>query len=76
MIRAYSSIEGFFQDTHNGGYIRQKSTPLTKLNLAALTFCFFLFSAGLAGFFNSDEGPVEEGYDDTKPDGSHPAIMG
>ncbi|XP_073248477.1 amine oxidase [flavin-containing] B-like [Porites lutea] len=31
---------------------------------------------GLAGYFNSDEGPVEEGYDDTKPDGSHPAIMG
>ncbi|XP_015780381.1 PREDICTED: amine oxidase [flavin-containing] A-like [Acropora digitifera] len=31
---------------------------------------------GLAGYFNSDKGPVEEGYDDTKPDGSHPAIMG
>lgn len=31
---------------------------------------------GLAGYFNSDEGPVEEGYDDTKPDNSHPAIMG
>lgn len=30
----------------------------------------------LAGYFNSDEGPVEEGYDDTKPDGSRPAIMG
>ena len=36
----------------------------------------FLSLQGLAGYFNSDEGPVEEGYDDTKPDGSHPAIMG
>ncbi|XP_032226643.2 amine oxidase [flavin-containing] isoform X2 [Nematostella vectensis] len=31
---------------------------------------------GLSGFFNSDIGPVEDGLDDTKPDGSHPAIMG
>ena len=44
---------------------------LIKVKLA-FTSCF----SGLAGFFNSDEGPVEEGYDDTKPDGSHPAIMG
>ena len=36
----------------------------------------FILIQGLAGFFTSDEGPVEEGYDDTKPDGSHPAIMG
>lgn len=39
-------------------------------------FFFHFFLQGLAGYFNSDEGPVEEGYDDTKPDGSHPAIMG
>eukprot|EP00052_Salpingoeca_macrocollata_P013551 m.105851 g.105851 ORF g.105851 m.105851 type:complete len:521 (+) comp18961_c0_seq1:1854-3416(+) len=36
----------------------------------------FWRSAGLSGFCVSDEGPVSVTYDDTKPDGKYPAIMG
>ena len=32
--------------------------------------------AGLNGYFNADTGPIREAYDDAKPDGSFPAIMG
>ena len=31
---------------------------------------------GLSGIILADEGPVQAALDDTKPDGTHPAIMG
>lgn len=31
---------------------------------------------GLSGMISCDCGPVGEAYDDTKPDGTHPALMG